>query len=117
MAISHILVAKSILGTAAVWRQYMPAAHPNDKRNARASKLRELLSAEPVANIPGEIITKLDGYCILSCRVAMQTGRQVGFRIFSGSLVAFLQEVMNRIDESWQELDRIFPSSTKQEGA
>ena len=50
MAISHVLVAKSILGTPAVWRQHILAAHPTDKRNTRASELLELLSTEPTAS-------------------------------------------------------------------
>jgi hypothetical protein len=117
MAISHVLVAKSILGTAAVWRQHILAAHPTDKRNTRASELLELLSAEPTASVPSEVVARLDGYSDSEFnRVAMLAARQVAFRVFPASLVAFLQEVMTRIDESRAEIDAAFPS-TKREAA
>ena len=113
MANTHIYVAKSILGTTAMWRQRMLAAHPDDKRNARASELLELLSAEPATNIPAAIVAKLDDYSDLEFgRVAMVVSRQVGFRIFPGSLLAFIQEVMVRIDEGRAEIDAAFPSPT-----
>ena len=111
MAISHILVAKSILGTAAVWRQHILKTHPSDKRN----ELLELLSAEPTASVPAEILSKLDGYLETEFnRVAMLAARQVAFRVFPASLVAFLQEVMNRIDESRAEIDAVFPSTRRE---
>ena len=115
MANTHIYVAKSILGTTAMWRQLMLTAHPDDKRNARASELLELLSAEPATNIPTMIVTKLDGYLDSEFgRVAMVVSRQVGFRIFPGSLLAFIQEVTNRIDENWAEIDAAFPSANRE---
>ena len=93
----------------------MLTAHPDDKRNARASELLELLSAEPAINISAETVTKLDGYSDSEFgRVAMVVSRQIGFRIFPGSLIAFLQEVTARLDESRAEIDAAFPSSKRE---
>lgn len=112
MANTHIFVAKSILGTTAVWRQRTLAAHPTDKRNAHASELLELLSAEPATSVAAEIGAKLNGYSNEEFgRVAMLASRQIGFRIFPGSLTAFVQQVMNRIDDSRAEIDAVFPST------
>ena len=43
----------------------------------------------------------------------MLAARQVAFRVFPGSLVAFLQEVMTRINEARAEIDAIFPSTNR----
>jgi hypothetical protein len=116
VANTHIFVAKSILGTTAVWRQRTLAAHPTDKRNAHASELLELLSSEPATSVPAEISGRLNGYSDEEFgRVAVLVSRQVGFRIFPGSLTAFVQEVMNRIDENRAEIDADFPSTVKRE--
>jgi hypothetical protein len=115
MAISHVLISKSIAGATAVWRQRTLAAHPDDKRNTRASELLELISAEPTASIPADIVARLDRYSDSEFnRVAMEVSRQVGFRIFPGSLLAFIAEVMNRIDESRAEIDAAFPSTNRE---
>jgi len=111
VANTHVFVAKSILGTTAVWRQRTLAAHPADKRNAHASELLELLSAQPATSVSAEVGAKLNGYSDEEFgRVAMLVSRQIGFRIFPGSLAAFVQEVMNRIDESRAEIDAAFPA-------
>ena len=115
MAISHVLISKSITGATAVWRQRTLAAHPDDKRNTRASELLELISAEPTSGIPADVVAKLDGYSDSEFnRVAMLVSRQVGFRFFPGTLLAFIQEVMARIDESRAEIDAAFPSANRE---
>ena len=111
---THVLIAKSVLTTTAAWRERVYITHPNDDRNPIARQLLERIAADPVGSVPAETIEHLSDYSENEFAThAMATARAVGFRIFAGSLMAFLIEVMRAIDKARAEIDAEFSGGAK----
>ena len=105
----NILIAKSILGAQAAWRERVALSYIDDNRNLMAAELLKRLSDEPLEGVPAEIVADLQGYSDSEFSVcAKQAAKLVGFRIFPGTLAGFIQAVIKRIDQNRSEWERAF---------
>ena len=105
----YILIAKSVLGAQAAWRERVALSYVEDNRNIMAAELLKRLSDEPVENVTAEIADALQGYSDSELSVsARQVAKLVGFQIFPGSLTGFIQAVTKRIDQNRAEWEKAF---------
>jgi hypothetical protein len=103
---TNLLILRSILISSASWRDKVIATYPADLRNVIAKNLLEKLAADTV---PEEVLAALDGFTDHEIqRETMAAAKNVGFKLFPGTLASFVSEVVERIKGSRAEWAQSF---------
>jgi hypothetical protein len=106
MSSNHILIVKAVLASSAAWRSKVIKTFADDERNVIAKNLLEKLATD---DVPDEIIASLENYTDHEIqRETMAAAKNVGFKLFPGTLSSFVEEVIERIKGSRAEWQSAF---------
>ncbi len=110
---AQILAIKTALASVSNWRCHVSQKYPDDRRNGKAAAILTALAAEPIGNVPDDLIAEIGKHHGLT-EATKELASRIGFSLFPSSLTEFLYSILLHVAEQQKQIDRRF---SKSEGA